>query len=281
VNSIARIPGFWQTQLAPLFLSPLRLAAILVPLPACARGLFLGLPCLESLSDSIPSPRSAISRDTCACQRSSPCFQSLVEGRHYPGHHLHRADQRRRLLLASGRLVSPPPHTLAEDLAASPQVWPILLGSRVYFSTLWIVLAFFVVLFILVARVELGILKYAYERIGTPPRYVLGILLLSLLGSAINIPIAEFPPEKVVSGGFVDFHGVRYVVPVGREWPGTVLAVNVGGALIPVILSVYLLVKNKLYVRVSWQSQSLRLSLIHWLVLSQEWELAFQSLFRR
>lgn len=119
-----------------------------------------------------------------------------------------------------------------------------------YFPLAWpFVLAFFVVLFIVVALVELGILKYAYERIGIPARYVLGILLLSLLGSAINIPIAEFPPEKVVSGGFVDFDGVRYVVPVVREWPGTVLAVNVGGALIPVILSVYLLVKNKLYVR--------------------------------
>jgi uncharacterized membrane protein len=119
-----------------------------------------------------------------------------------------------------------------------------------YFPLAWpFILALFVILFVVVALVEVGILEYAYERIGVPPRYVLGILLLSLLGSAINIPIAELPPEKVVSGGFVDFYGVRYVVPVVRERPGTVLAVNVGGALIPVILSVYLLVKNKLYVR--------------------------------
>jgi len=53
----------------------------------------------------------------------------------------------------------------------------------------------------------------------------------------------------VVSGRLVDFYGVRYVIPVVREWPGTILAVNVGGALIPVILSVYLLIKTKLYVR--------------------------------
>jgi uncharacterized membrane protein len=119
-----------------------------------------------------------------------------------------------------------------------------------YFPLAWpFILALFVLFFVVVALVELGILKYAYERIGIPPRYVLAILLLSLLGSAINIPVAEFPPQEVVSGRSVDFYGVRYIVPVVREWPGTILAVNVGGALIPVILSLYLLVENKSYLR--------------------------------
>lgn len=123
-------------------------------------------------------------------------------------------------------------------------------SSMHYFPLAWpFILALFVLFIIAVALIELGILKYAYERIGVPPRYVLGLLLLSLLGSAINIPIAQLPPEEVVSGGLVDFYGVRYVVPVVREWPGTILAVNVGGALVPVILSLYLLIKNKLYVR--------------------------------
>ncbi len=124
------------------------------------------------------------------------------------------------------------------------------LSSMHYFPLAWpFILALFVLFFVVVALIELGLLKYAYERMGIAPRYVLGILLLSLFGSAINIPIAQLPPEQVVSGGVVDFYGVRYVVPIVREWPGTVLAVNVGGALIPVILSVYLLVKNKSYLR--------------------------------
>lgn len=117
-----------------------------------------------------------------------------------------------------------------------PLAWPFLVGLLFLF-------------FILVALVELGILRYAYVRMGIPPRYVLTVLLFSLVGSAINIPVAQFPPEQVVSGGLVDFYGVQYVIPVVREWPGTVLAVNVGGALIPVILSVYLLLKNKSYLR--------------------------------
>jgi uncharacterized membrane protein len=32
-----------------------------------------------------------------------------------------------------------------------------------------------------------------------------------------------------------------------KEWPGTIVAVNVGGAVVPVILSLYLLFKNRLY----------------------------------
>jgi uncharacterized membrane protein len=117
-----------------------------------------------------------------------------------------------------------------------PLAWPFLLALAFLFA-------------VVVALVELGILRYAYERMGVPPRYVFGVLLLSLLGSAVNIPVAQLPPEQIISGGMVDFFGMRYVVPVVQEWPGTIIAVNVGGALIPVILSIWLLTKNRLYLR--------------------------------
>ncbi len=123
-------------------------------------------------------------------------------------------------------------------------------SSLHYFPLAWpLILAFLVLFMVVVVLVEIDILKYAYERMGIPSRYVLTVLLLSLLGSAINIPVAEFPPERVVSGRVVHFYGIPYVIPEVREWPGTVLAVNVGGALIPVILSLYLLFKNKTYLR--------------------------------
>ena len=38
-----------------------------------------------------------------------------------------------------------------------------------------------------------------------------------------------------------------YSVPVVVDWPGTVLAINVGGALIPTLVSVYLLAKNQVW----------------------------------
>lgn len=119
-----------------------------------------------------------------------------------------------------------------------------------YFPLAWpFIVALAFLFFIVVAMVELGLLKYAYERMGVPPRYVFAVLLLSLLGSAVNIPVAELPAERMVTGRVVDFFGMEYVVPDVQEAPGTVIAVNVGGALIPVILSLYLLFKNDFFWR--------------------------------
>src|SRR5258707_15866638 len=40
---------------------------------------------------------------------------------------------------------------------------------------------------------------------------------------------------------------MHYIVPVVQDWPGTVIAVNVGGALIPTVMSIYLLAKRQLW----------------------------------
>ncbi|HEV2279785.1 MAG TPA: DUF1614 domain-containing protein [Acidobacteriaceae bacterium] len=119
-----------------------------------------------------------------------------------------------------------------------------------YFPISWpFLLALFALFLIVLTLVEIGILRYAYERMGVPPRYVLTILLLSLIGSAINIPVARFAPEALVTHRIINFYGIEYVVPVVRNSPGTILAINVGGALIPVLLSLYLMFKNRLFVR--------------------------------
>ena len=119
-----------------------------------------------------------------------------------------------------------------------------------YFPLEWpYLLALFLLLSIVVALLELGILRYAYERMGISPRSAVFILVLTLVGSSINIPLAEFPPERVISGRVVHHFGMRYVVPVVHQWPATVLAINVGGALIPILLSLYLAVKNRIVVK--------------------------------
>jgi uncharacterized membrane protein len=41
---------------------------------------------------------------------------------------------------------------------------------------------------------------------------------------------------------------MRYVVPFVIQWPGTLIAINVGGALIPTLVSTYLLAKNQIWV---------------------------------
>jgi uncharacterized membrane protein len=40
---------------------------------------------------------------------------------------------------------------------------------------------------------------------------------------------------------------MQYAVPVVENWPGTVIAVNVGGAVIPTVMSIYLLAKYQLW----------------------------------
>ena len=121
--------------------------------------------------------------------------------------------------------------------------------SRFHFFPLALpfVLGLFLLIVFLVAVIEVGILGYAYEKVGVDRRWIFTLLMLSLVGSGVNIPVAELPPERVLSGEEVVFFGMRYVVPMVEDWPRTVIAINVGGAVIPTLLSLYLVVKNGLW----------------------------------
>ena len=90
------------------------------------------------------------------------------------------------------------------------------------------------------------------------------LLFGSLIGSFFNIPIAELPPERVMSDQVINFFGMQYEVPVVTHWPGTVIAVNVGGAVIPTLMSLYLLVKRDLWVKGPDRDGDRRV-VLHWL----------------
>ncbi len=102
-------------------------------------------------------------------------------------------------------------------------------------------------LLVLLGLLEIGILNSAYRRLGLPPRVAMLVLLASLVGSYLNIPVARLPQAHVVARAFVDAFGMSYLVPQIVDWPGTIIAVNVGGALIPALLSIYLVVSDRLY----------------------------------
>jgi uncharacterized membrane protein len=102
---------------------------------------------------------------------------------------------------------------------------------------------------LLLAMVALRVLSYAYVQLGLRPGGVLAVLLLSLLGSYVNIPLFQLPAEPMVRSQEIVFAGMHYMVPVARDWPGTIVAVNVGGAVIPTLLSLYLIIRNQLYGR--------------------------------
>jgi uncharacterized membrane protein len=101
----------------------------------------------------------------------------------------------------------------------------------------------------LIIIVQLRILRYAYLRLGVSPGAALFLLFGSLIGSYFNIPITILPGATVQSGQVVDFYGMQYVVPYVTSWPGTVLAVNVGGAVIPTVMSAYLVLRYQLWLR--------------------------------
>lgn len=110
------------------------------------------------------------------------------------------------------------------------------------------ILFFLVVL--LIISVQIGILGFVYERIGVSQAYIFSLLVLSLLGSYVNIPITELDVKQVVPPQEVSFFGVRYIVPEAVHLYRTIVAVNIGGAVIPTLLSLYLLLKQRLF----WQA---------------------------
>jgi uncharacterized membrane protein len=101
----------------------------------------------------------------------------------------------------------------------------------------------------LIILIQLRILRYAYMKLGVGPGAALLLLFGSLIGSYFNIPITVLPGQMERSGQVVDFFGMQYVVPLVRDWPGTVLAVNVGGAVIPTLMSSYLVLRYQLWTR--------------------------------
>ncbi len=105
----------------------------------------------------------------------------------------------------------------------------------------------FVAFTVLVALLQFGVITYAYEKMGVGRRWILAILLASLLGSAVNIPVAELPGKDIVVEKAVNFFGVWYAVPAIEHQGRTILAINLGGAVIPLALSLFLLVKHKIY----------------------------------
>jgi uncharacterized membrane protein len=106
--------------------------------------------------------------------------------------------------------------------------------------------------------------SYAYESLGVSHHAAMWLLFASLLGSYFNIPIAELRPEEVMSNRVIDFFGMRYEVPLVSDLQGTIIAINVGGAVIPTLMSIYLLTKYQLWVKGLVATAIIAL-LIHWI----------------
>ncbi len=102
-------------------------------------------------------------------------------------------------------------------------------------------IGYFILLGGLFFFLKLGVISFAFQRLGIPPDLVFTLLLLTLIGSGINIPIKKLHSGQVMERQVVDFYGWKFQVPVAAARETTVLAINVGGAIIPSLISLYLI----------------------------------------
>jgi len=94
---------------------------------------------------------------------------------------------------------------------------------------------------LVVALVQIGVLSIAFDKLGLSQGSAILLLFTSLFGSAVNLPLftikAEAPPEDV---SLPPLRGL--LRQMRREFHGkTLIAVNVGGGLVPIGFSLYLL----------------------------------------
>ncbi|HRD16236.1 MAG TPA: DUF1614 domain-containing protein, partial [Methanothrix soehngenii] len=104
-----------------------------------------------------------------------------------------------------------------------------------------IMLGFAFLIAIVVSFLFLDLARTAFTKIGFSWSQALFVLLASLVGSSINIPLTNLEcSTPMVHERHIRAFGVSYHVPVVKSC-NTLLAINVGGALIPSLISMALI----------------------------------------
>jgi uncharacterized membrane protein len=96
-------------------------------------------------------------------------------------------------------------------------------------------------LVVVVSLVFVGIINVAFANMGFTPVTILLILMGTLIGSTINIPLAKVKAVvPIIREEYVSYFWATYRVPrVEYGTAVTTIAINVGGALIPTAVSIY------------------------------------------
>lgn len=106
---------------------------------------------------------------------------------------------------------------------------------------------FFIVLLVFFVLVQINVIALAFAEIGIPAQYIFMTLMAILLGSFINIPVKRIPQKNVDRRTTAHYFGISYSIPIWRQ-RYTLLAVNLGGAVIPIFICLYLLLKTELWI---------------------------------
>src|SRR5512136_1644158 len=110
------------------------------------------------------------------------------------------------------------------------------------FTTLMLLILIGILFFFLVL-LFLSLIGFTFTKLGFSPGQVLLILFLTFAGSFVNIPLTTVCCRPVaVETRYDRFFGLFYQIPV--ESPTTTIAINIGGAVIPLLISLYLLSRS-------------------------------------
>lgn len=107
-------------------------------------------------------------------------------------------------------------------------------------------LALVVISLLVIGLPVLDALSYVYRRIGISAGWMAVILAGALLGSFINVPVARLRAETHQIIAPVRVFGVTYRVPLLVRTRHTTIAVNIGGALVPSAVAIYLVCHDHL-----------------------------------
>lgn len=108
-----------------------------------------------------------------------------------------------------------------------------------YFSPFHLI--FFVLLLgIMMMLIQVELLSFAFAKLGLSPETGVMILLLSLLGSVVNLPVAKIKSYAPMQELPQPIYRGLLRIPVQPYRNETRIFINLGGCLIPTILSIYL-----------------------------------------
>lgn len=113
-------------------------------------------------------------------------------------------------------------------------------------------LIFFLLLLVfLLILIQLELLVFAFEKLNLSPGLGMIILMSSLFGSAINLPLFRIKADISVSQLLRQEYRGIIRIPMQPFHNETLVSVNLGGCLIPIALSAYLFMTSGLYMPVT------------------------------
>jgi uncharacterized membrane protein len=126
-------------------------------------------------------------------------------------------------------------------------LWCELLSRKTIYClhSYGILVILFLLLVLVVGLLFVGAVGLAFRQVGFSSQLTTLILVATFVGSYVNIPLLKLKATiPIVKEEYISFFGMVFKVPQFEyEEFKTIIAINVGGALIPTLVSIYLLWK--------------------------------------